>query len=1082
MATLVLGLAGQAIGAAIAPAGFSLFGATISGATIGGAIGASLGKVIDNKLLGPSMTRQVEGPRISDLHIQSSTIGAPIPRLYGRARLAGQMIWASNFKEVVNTTTQTSGGGGKGLGGGGEVNTTTTEYTYFVSFAIGLCEGPIDRIGRVWADGKALNLAKYTVRVYKGTETQLPDSLIQSVEGADNAPGYRGLAYVVFEDLPLAEFGNRIPQLSFEVFRTVKPGGEETLETLIPAINLIPGSGEFVYSTQKVIEDRGQGATRSLTINNNMGVSDFTVAIDTLEDQLPECKSVALVVGWFGTDLRCHATQIRPGIDNAQKQVIPRDWSVSGESRAPAYLVSTHDGNPAYGGTPSDHVVIEAIKDLKQRGYRVLFYPFIFMDVPQGSMLPDPYNPAATQPAYPWRGRITVDPAPGVAGSPDRTSAATAQIDAFFGAAQAAHFTVAGDTVSYAGPADWGLRRMTLHYAHLCQAAGGVDGFVIASELKGVSTVRSSASHYPAVDRMITLASDVGTVLPSAMISYAADWSEYFGHQPADGSEDVHFHLDPFWAHSAVDFIAIDNYWPLADWRDGIGHLDNLAGFDDPYDKAYLQSNIKGGEGYDWFYASDTDRIDQVRTPITDGAYGKAWVFRYKDITNWWLNQHYDRPGGVESATPTGWVPQSKPVYFTELGCPAVDKGANQPNVFVDPKSSESFLPHFSDGTADDLIQRRYLEAVYDYWRDSGPHNPISGVYGAAMIDTANIYAWTWDARPFPDFPNRENVWSDGPNWDLGHWLTGRVGQVPLADLVADLCAQVGMRDVDVSQLTGLVTGFVIDRVMSPRAAIETLMLAYQFDAVESGGVIRFVTRTRQPSATLEAAVFAAPGDARQSTIRKTRGQETELPREVKVKFIDGDDDYAQSAAQARRLVGDSDRVSEAELPIVLDSRRAQAVADSWLMQTWVEREQIEFSLPPSYLSLDPGDAVDLVIDQKVDRYRILEVTDRGVREVRAVANDASIYDVRLGARKSVALETPLIAGPPNFAFLDLPVLRESDSPASPYAAAYADPWPGAVQVFRSSEAEAFALNALLTTPAAMGTTRTPLEAGPLHR
>ena len=77
-----------------------------------------------------------------------------------------------------------------------------------------------------------------------------------------------------------------------------------------------------------------------------------------------------------------------------------------------------------------------------------------------------------------------------------------------------------------------------------------------------------------------------------------------------------------------------------------------------------------------------------MRTPITDGAYGKPWVFRFKDLKGWWENPHYDRPGGVENALPTGWVPQSKPIRFTETGCPAVDKGTNQPNLFFDPKSS----------------------------------------------------------------------------------------------------------------------------------------------------------------------------------------------------------------------------------------------------------------------------------------------------------------------------------------------------------------------------------------------------------
>lgn len=65
-----------------------------------------------------------------------------------------------------------------------------------------------------------------------------------------------------------------------------------------------------------------------------------------------------------------------------------------------------------------------------------------------------------------------------------------------------------------------------------------------------------------------------------------------------------------------------------------------------PQPAGYLQSNIEGGKGLDWYYASDADRVDQARTPITDGA-GKPWVFRYKDIRSWWEKQHVNRPGGV---------------------------------------------------------------------------------------------------------------------------------------------------------------------------------------------------------------------------------------------------------------------------------------------------------------------------------------------------------------------------------------------------------------------------------------------------
>ena len=98
--------------------------------------------------------------------------------------------------------------------------------------------------------------------------------------------------------------------------------------------------------------------------------------------------------------------------------------------------------------------------------------------------------------------------------------------------------------------------------------------------------------------------------------------------------------------------------------------------------------------------------------PITDGVDGEHWIYRYKDIRNWWRNTHHDRINGVRQLTPTDWQPQSKPIWFTEYGCAAVDKGTNQPNKFLDAKSSESRLPHYSNGARDELIQAQYLKAM----------------------------------------------------------------------------------------------------------------------------------------------------------------------------------------------------------------------------------------------------------------------------------------------------------------------------------------------------------------------------------
>ncbi|MDP5361559.1 MAG: glycoside hydrolase TIM-barrel-like domain-containing protein, partial [Paracoccaceae bacterium] len=78
--------------------------------------------------------------------------------------------------------------------------------------------------------------------------------------------------------------------------------------------------------------------------------------------------------------------------------------------------------------------------------------------------------------------------------------------------------------------------------------------------------------------------------------------------------------------------------------------------------------------------------------PITDPD-DEPWVWRPKDFTGWWSHPHHNRIGGVRQATSTAWLPESKPIWFTALGCPAVDKAANQPARFLHPASADAVLP-----------------------------------------------------------------------------------------------------------------------------------------------------------------------------------------------------------------------------------------------------------------------------------------------------------------------------------------------------------------------------------------------------
>ena len=1057
MATILLSAIGAGLGAG--------FGGTVlglSGAVIGRAVGATLGRVIDQRLMGAG-SEAVETGRIERFRLTGASEGAPVARLFGRMRIGGQIIWASRFLENVATS-----GGGKGT-----PRPSTTTFSYSVSLAIALCEGEVARVGRIWADGIEVGATELNMRVYSGSETQLSDPKIEAVEGAGNAPSYRGLAYVVIEDLALARFGNRVPQFTFEVVRpahVTKPGVVPDLSQAIKAVALMPGTGEYTLATTPVHYSLGPGANRSANVNTPSGKSDLATSLDMLRGELPNCAAVSLVVSWFGNDLRCGNCIVKPKVEQTGNDGVGMPWTVSGITRAAAAVVAQSGGRPVYGGTPADASVIEAIQAVHGGGQSVMFYPFLLMEQLAGNGLTDPWTGAADQPTLPWRGRITLSAAPGQSGSPDRTAAADGQVAAFFGTVQASHFTIAPGSVAYSGPAEFSFRRFILHYAALAAAAGGVEAFCIGSEMRGLTQIRGAGDAFVAVSGLKQLAADVRSILgPSTKIGYAADWSEYFGYQSPEGS--VYFHLDPLWSDANIDFIGIDNYMPVADWRDGFDHAD--AGYGSIYNLEYLKANIAGGEGFDWYYDSVQGADAQIRLPITDGAYGEPWVYRYKDLKSWWSLPHHQRINGVRQTSSTAWVPQSKPFWFTEMGCAAIDKGANEPNRFLDPKSAESGIPRYSNGRRDDLMQMQYLRALSDFWADTA-NNPVSALYSAPMVDMSRAHVWAWDARPFPQFPNNLDLWSDGENYTKGHWIVGRTTAQPLANVVAELCEAGGLADYDTDRLYGVVRGYSVSSGETARAALQPLMLAYGFDSLERDGEIGFRMRDGNPVAVLDPKRLVQTSQ-RVGRLETRRLPLAEVAGRVRLSFIGAEGDYEARSAEAIFPDDVSRSVDQAELALVLTLAEGRGIAERWLAEARVARDSVQFDLPPSHSYLGAADVVEMDAGEGPLRYRIDRVEQGNASTVEAVRVEEGLYLPSDLAEERI-VPRPFVAPVPTYpVFLDLPLLTGSEVEHEPHLAVTATPWPGSVAAYSSDSDSGYVLNRLLAASATIGVTQTAL-------
>jgi len=1058
MATILLSAAGMALGGSV---GGTVLG--LSTAVAGRFVGATLGRVIDQRLMG-SGSEVIESGQVDTLRLTGASEGAPLGQVFGRMRIGGQIIWASPFRERVRT--QSSGGKGAA-----QPSVTSKTYSYSVSLAIALCEGPITCIGRIWADGIEISADDLNLRVYTGHDTQQQDPTLVAHLGADCAPAYRGTAYLVVEDLNIGQFGNRVPQFNVEVMNG--SGGEEAQTSdSIEAVAMIPGTGEYSLATTPVHVRGGFGRNKTVNINSASGKADFVTSTDQLVSELPNCKSVSLIVSWFGNDLRCGQCSIEPKVEQTQYDASNMAWNVSGQTRATASAVAQDEGRPVYGGTPTDASVVQAIRHMNDIGQDCMFYPFILMEQMAGNGLPDPYSDEPDQPVLPWRGRITTQKAPDQQGTSDGTLAADQEVAAFFGVAAGDDFEISGTSVTYTGPAEWSYRRFILHYAHLCKAAGGVGSFCIGSEMRGLTQIRG-ASGFPSVDALVALASDVRAILgPDTKISYASDWSEYFGYQPNDGSGDRYFHLDPLWADENIDFIGIDNYMPLSDWRDGPDHLDIDAG--SIYNLDYLMAGVAGGEGYDWFYPNQEARDAQIRTPISDDAHNEPWIYRYKDIRSWWDNAHYERIGGQRAQTSTAWQPQSKPIWFTEYGCAAMDKGTNQPNKFLDPKSSESQTPYFSNGQRDDFMQAQYLRAMTEFWSDP-QNNPTSQVYNEQMIDMSRAHAWAWDARPFPHFPNNSDLWSDGENYGLGHWLNGRATARSLSSVVREITMKLGLTDVDTSQLFGLVRGYQEADVQSARAALQPLLLTYGITVVEREGKLIFKSNTGTVDAVLDAEKIVFSAD-QTVPVDATRASEVDMPSRARITFVEADRDYETRSTEAFHPTGDTATVSNSSVPLALSTSQAVATTERWLAEARVARDSYSFVLPPSKTDIGAGDTVQLNWAGGQTECRVDHIDEMGAKTVQAVRVDTHA-SASGRATLDTALQTPYIApSPVDVFFMDLPLLKGDENSHAPYIAALADPWPGGVAIYSSPTENGYTLVEEVASPADVGIVRTNLD------
>ncbi|MEM1410215.1 MAG: phage tail protein, partial [Pseudomonadota bacterium] len=372
---------------------------------------------------------------------------------------------------------------------------------------------------------------------------------------------------------------------------------------------------------------------------------------------------------------------------------------------------------------------------------------------------------------------------------------------------------------------------------------------------------------------------------------------------------------------------------------------------------------------------------------------------------------------------------------------------------------------------------RSCLEAYHLYW-DNPANNPVSSVYGQPMVATDRFYVYAWDARPFPDFPARSDVWADAENWVTGHWLNGRAGRIHLSTLIETLAEEAGLSACDASACTELLSGMTIAEPAPVREALEPLFDLYQLSCRSRDGMLIVEPRTGAAVAQIDEGDLVDDGEA--APLRLHRLQDDEIPNALSITFQDELSGYAVKSIEVRDETGRNDRTQRIGTAVVLEQGEAAARASSILAEAKVMNVEASFGLPDVADGLEPADTVLVTTDDQTFRFRITEIYDGAFRKIKAVSTDPGVF---VSAYHGLSADPPPV--PPTyggvvFEALDIPLLPEGEEAAHLWLASFADPWPGRVLVYRGEGADL--LEAQLSAQSLIGRLTETLSPGPVGR
>lgn len=931
MATLAISALGAMGGSAL---GIGFLGMT--GAQVGWMAGSIVGS-----LLFPPQGVDSEGPRLSDLSVQSGAFGQPIPKVYGTSRIAGNVLWSL---PIIEKKKKEKAGG---KGGGGSSYTT---YTYFATFAVGICQGELEGIRRIWADANLIYDASDPLepikqdesinglRIYLGDRSQTSNSTMEADKGAGNVPGYRNLAYVVFERLALEKSGNRIPSLTFEVV------GKKAALTCYPwymskkfptVAHARPGdtSGDNLTAAQAKLYSFG---TQVCDYDETNGII-YCVNDENLFTVDVNSGSVTILKSKSDYDSIRHGrcTHLAPVKNSREPYVAYASW---GEWAGVTW--SWDEGC---------------------------------------------YNHNCK--ALSW-------------GSANMWL----EDDQMF---------IGGDTFRETGFLQFS-RYIGAWYRN---APGKPIWTFILGHGDGTEMTHEVLNSF-----------DSGTPVPSVFMTPDTGYARTGAWITGIGYWDDYVIFSAFYGYNPGSFSRACRVFMINRFNGPYHPTDNPNG----YTQLLNGTNPDDGTELRWVRTRSNTTVNMDLAVVVNPDDGHLLVMG---------REYFIRPRNAADADP------ETAGFECIMIDQAVDADPPEPQpVFYYNNTKNCMYTQFNTLTNHTtpvaLNDQGYTTGIRQGWFRG---NTAIGHFATRIAFSTSPPDFSYIITKNPTGFNVEDVW--------------------LQDVVEDLLSRSGLKanQYDCSALIGIpITGYVLSRPMTIRAALDPLLVFGNFDIIESDGILKCVLRGNLSGVRVFENDMAASEDVRNEDqpVVITRTQELDLPREVSLAYNDINTDYEIGVQKANRLITVSENERSMQLPIVMTATKAKQLSEIVQLSSWSSRVKYSFMLPLKYLYLEPSDVIEIDADGSVHLVYITSITvSGGLLAVDGIMEDAENYVSEATGTEGETNNSNDIQNrqPAAMIPMNLPLLTSRENQFGFYSAVASNPlnFPGA-GIFQSNNAADF--------------------------